>query len=80
MILTYLGEEVSEKDAGVNLKDFDQKLKVTFVAKASEPGVISFDMEANGNDAASGTMNFNAAPTMPAVPAEIQDFVRKKMK
>ena len=79
-ILTYLGEEVSEKDAGVKLKDFDQKLKVTFVAKASEPGVISFDMEANGNDAASGTMNFNAAPTMPAVPTEIQDFVRKKMK
>ena len=71
---------MSEKDAGVKLKDFDQKLKVTFVAKASEPGVISFDMEANGNDAASGTMKFNAAPTMPAVPTEIQDFVRKKMK
>ena len=79
-ILDDEGKEATEETSGLTLKDFNKETKTTFVAEVTESGVISFSAKADGTMLISGTVNFNAAPSMPEVPAEITDFVKDKMK
>lgn len=79
-ILDDEGKEATEETSGLTLKDFNKETKTTFVAEVTESGVISFSVKADGTMLISGTVNFNAAPSMPEVPAEITSFVKDKMK
>lgn len=78
--LTQKEKELTAEEAGQKLETFNEEFEMIFGAEVKESGVISYDGVVRGETVISGTLNFNAAPSMPAVPAEITDFVKNKMK
>ena len=74
-------KEVSEEEAGLKLKDYNNSNKVTIVAEVTDPGTVSYHGEVNDDISwFSGTANFNTAAVMPKIPAKITEFVERKMR
>lgn len=73
-------KDVTGEEEGQRLVEYSDNNKITFVAQVTEPGVLSYQAEKNGQPTISGTADFNAAPSMPDVPAEVADFVKNEMK
>ena len=74
-------KEVSEEEAGLKLKDYNNSNKVTIVAEVTDPGTVSYHGEVNDDISwFSGTANFNTAAVMPKIPTKITEFVERKMR